>query len=360
MNQNHTTHHIKVIISPVFELLASMYRLQSHEELEINNDNDPKNTGADDPHQFKLNQWVEKTRNTLSEHIKKELEVFFHYESFIGLTMIGFALKNNCYESIEEFISVLERTPADQLYSSFLQTGFTPEDTVDPNDFKAVIQFIRKSNLPEIEKWKLSYLYTDLKETKNRLIKLITLCYEHYFSQEVMSWLEHQTKSAQEIRALIDSRGKEILKDIFPFFRTHGEVIDSAQSIVLCPSYFYHKASLSSELAERNCHLYVYGVQHVRSLEETTIDEKQAFDAFKILADEKRIRIIKHLSNGALYGYELAQKLELSNSTISHHLSVLASIGIVSSTRMENKVYFKVNKDEIEKLMQHLTKSLMN
>lgn len=355
---NGNKHNVQVILSPVFELLASMYRLQSHKEIEQKDPSDLASEATKDSSTLILDQWVEQTGHTLPEFIKKELEVFFHYESFIGLTMVRFAWEYDCYQSIDAFLAVLKNTSADHIYSSFLQTGFTPEDTVDLNDPHTVIQFIKKSNLPEVEKWKLTYLYADLEETKNRLIKLISYCNEYYFSYENERWLAEQMKSAEEMNTLLEKNGRGILKNTFPYL--NEEMVDSTHLLVLSPSYFYHKASLTSESSTDSSLIYVYGVQHMRSADKKTVDENQLIEAFKILADEKRLRIIKHLNSGPLYGYELAQKLELSNSTISHHLSVLASIGVVSSTRVENKVYFKVNKEELEELMVALTKSLIS
>ena len=81
--------------------------------------------------------------------------------------------------------------------------------------------------------------------------------------------------------------------------------------------------------------------------------------AFKILADEKRLSIIRLLNQGPLYGYELAQRLHLSNSTVSHHLSALSSVGLVKASRKENRVYYEVLPNEIEKLMEQMKQTMI-
>jgi hypothetical protein len=57
--------------SPVFELLASMFRLQSHESLS----NIESTQTAQD---FELELWVDRTRKIIPNEIKQSLELFFH------------------------------------------------------------------------------------------------------------------------------------------------------------------------------------------------------------------------------------------------------------------------------------------
>lgn len=345
------TDHL-IITSPVFELLASMYRLQSHEQIESAVDNEFPAAKKIDSH--KLDQWVSRTRSMLPDFIKNELEVFFHFESFFALTMVRFSWEHQCYQSIEAFLSTLEKTPAQDICALFCQTGFTPKDTANPDDWQQVIAYIKKSNLPEVEKWKLAYLFTDVEETKNRLIRLITFCAGHYFKNDMETWQAEQQKSINIVRKHLSGD----IGELFPYLAKAG-VIASDTQLVLAPSYFYHRASLTSDSPTNGSFICLFGVQQISFLQETPIGEDRILEAFKILSDEKRIRLIKLLNAGPLYGYELAQKLDLSNSTVSHHLSVLSSINIVHPTRVENKVYYKVNKEELEKLMKSLTKALL-
>lgn len=46
-------------------------------------------------------------------------------------------------------------------------------------------------------------------------------------------------------------------------------------------------------------------------------------EAFRILADKNRMKIMQLLCGEQAYGLELAEKLKLSPNTISHHMSKL-------------------------------------
>mgnify|MGYP006305328347 CR=1 FL=1 len=49
-----------------------------------------------------------------------------------------------------------------------------------------------------------------------------------------------------------------------------------------------------------------------------------------------------------MYGNELAENLNLSNATISHHVSKLLMNNIIQARKEDNKLYFKLNKKKFE------------
>ena len=63
--------------------------------------------------------------------------------------------------------------------------------------------------------------------------------------------------------------------------------------------------------------------------EQTHVEELLAF--FKALSDANRLRIVALLSDQDLTVGELAEMLDLSSATISHHLSRLSDVGLVSA-----------------------------
>jgi DNA-binding transcriptional ArsR family regulator len=52
---------------------------------------------------------------------------------------------------------------------------------------------------------------------------------------------------------------------------------------------------------------------------------------FKALADANRLKIVGLLAQRPYSGEELAALLDLKPSTVSHHLSKLAEVGLVSA-----------------------------
>jgi ArsR family transcriptional regulator len=66
---------------------------------------------------------------------------------------------------------------------------------------------------------------------------------------------------------------------------------------------------------------------------------------FKCLADKSRLRIIDNLLNEPMYVELLAERLDLTPSTVSFHLKKLEACGLVSSKKEQYYVMYHVNKD---------------
>lgn len=76
-------------------------------------------------------------------------------------------------------------------------------------------------------------------------------------------------------------------------------------------------------------------------------------DKLKALGDPLRLRILNLLPNTSECDYgnnvsQLAQKLDVPQPTISHHLRILRSAGIVRNRRMCRDVYYWIEGDASE------------
>jgi ArsR family transcriptional regulator len=80
----------------------------------------------------------------------------------------------------------------------------------------------------------------------------------------------------------------------------------------------------------------------------------------KALADPVRVKIVSHLfscSAGEEISGELAAVLDLSESTVSHHLNQLRKAGLVVSDRRGMNVFHKVRPDALQALCTALDPS---
>ncbi|MBI4870861.1 MAG: winged helix-turn-helix transcriptional regulator [Candidatus Riflebacteria bacterium] len=69
---------------------------------------------------------------------------------------------------------------------------------------------------------------------------------------------------------------------------------------------------------------------------------KQQAAVFKALSNVARLRIVVQLSRGEQTVTQLTKMSGLDQSTVSKHLSVLRSQGIVDDTRHGNNVYYRL------------------
>lgn len=85
---------------------------------------------------------------------------------------------------------------------------------------------------------------------------------------------------------------------------------------------------------------------------ENKTDELLSF--FKVLADANRLKIIGILANQASSVEQLASILNLSASTVSHHLSKLTEANLVSAKAEGYYSIYSLNKEHLEEMSQNL------
>ena len=70
--------------------------------------------------------------------------------------------------------------------------------------------------------------------------------------------------------------------------------------------------------------------------------EKNMVAIFKALGDENRIRILKLLHSGEKCACKLLEELNISQSTLSHHMKILCDAGIVTGRKEGKWMHYSV------------------
>ncbi len=74
----------------------------------------------------------------------------------------------------------------------------------------------------------------------------------------------------------------------------------------------------------------------------------------KALSDPNRLRIIRILTDGERCACKLLESLEITQSTLSHHMKILCECGLVNS-RYEGKwSYFSLNCDTLTAFREYI------
>jgi len=63
----------------------------------------------------------------------------------------------------------------------------------------------------------------------------------------------------------------------------------------------------------------------------------------KALSDENRIRIIEMLTQGEKCGCELLEQLHITQPTLSHHMKVLETTGLINSYKEGKWMHYSIN-----------------
>ncbi len=78
-------------------------------------------------------------------------------------------------------------------------------------------------------------------------------------------------------------------------------------------------------------------------------------ETFKALSDPVRREILVMLKAGRMSAGEIAEKFDMTNATISYHLSVLKKADLVWERKEKNYVYYHLNTSVVEEIMLWLS-----
>lgn len=79
-------------------------------------------------------------------------------------------------------------------------------------------------------------------------------------------------------------------------------------------------------------------------------------DVWNAMADPNRRAILTMLQKGEMNAGEIADKFEISNATISHHLKILREAGLITSTKDKQTITYRLNTT----VFQDFLKSIAN
>ncbi|MCI8403561.1 MAG: winged helix-turn-helix transcriptional regulator [Clostridia bacterium] len=74
-------------------------------------------------------------------------------------------------------------------------------------------------------------------------------------------------------------------------------------------------------------------------------------ETFKALADPNRREILMMLKNGRKSAGEIASAFEMTNATVSYHLSQLKKADLIYETKNKNYIYYELNISVFEEIM---------
>ncbi len=156
--------------------------------------------------------------------------------------------------------------------------------------------------------------------------------YDAFFSEEEKRIGLKLEKALADARQTADKLGAE------DYLRSQDEKLDlellqSSDRIVMAPSYWCARGALHSDL-EQDQHLILFGARpKEESLVPGEIVPEDLLKRLKAMTDPTRMRILRYLLQEKLTPAELARRLRLRAPTVTHHLHLLKSTGMVHFVR---------------------------
>ena len=74
-------------------------------------------------------------------------------------------------------------------------------------------------------------------------------------------------------------------------------------------------------------------------------------ETMKALSDPARREILNMLKNGRMTAGDIAGRFEMTNATVSYHLSQLKKAGLIFESRERNYIYYSLNASVLEEVL---------
>lgn len=219
-----------------------------------------------------------------------------------------------------------------------------PDYSDMPNlpDEKSIIEFLEHTNIKNEEKWFTLELLRQPDYWISQLLEIVNLNLPAY---------EKAVAAVKKPLAKLLSRFNPLEESILLKLEFTNE-----SDITIYPS-------LGAPLLEAIFHTQGYQGLLIDELTKqkgsSDIEKEALLRQLKALSDKSKLDILCALKASSKYNLELSEILGLSPSTMSHHMNVLLTYGLVSVEKMEGKVYYCLEKDAVSNLLSQLKTLLL-
>lgn len=307
-----------------------------------------------------INDWIVKVAEEFKPAKKELLSNYVTEEGFFVLGL-SFILKQFNEEiTFEEFINAVKKTPNDELIFMLLAPGCEGKLTKEKlselkKDNKAIDIIEKYFSVASNTKWTIYKILSKPESVREELIELITYFYNKFYKEkevEIQKFLSKHIKDNEE--QLKFSFIKSILQ-IMPENYLE-KILAEKESIDVLISYSVEYGSYFAIGEDEFVIGYRYSELMEVLLGETNSILNQA-NLLRILSDKTRLKILLEMRSGSKYLTEIAEKLGISNPAVKYHFNKFLSVGLIEIEKLENRIYYRLKKETIVKLIEELKKS---
>lgn len=210
-----------------------------------------------------------------------------------------------------------------------------------PSD-REIIELLKSTGYSSTTCWKMILLLQSPKEKIQKLSKLI-----------------QENDAAYENALAAISRPLKKLLDTFPQGRFFCNSIH--QEATVTPTLIYPTLELiqsSGTTATSFVGLFVNELYQL--LEKNRSAQDKILPVLKALSDSSKFDILCSLQKAPKYNLELAEELNLTAATVSHHMNVLLNHQLVDVEKRDGRVYYTITKDTIRETLQSLRRVFLD
>ncbi len=350
---------VEIVVSSVYDVLTGLAMIGNH--IKCKEDEVEPLTGD------KTLEVIERLRAGLRPRLLSNLDQFFAPDFYSGLGLISVVQEWGALD-VPSFLQALYQRPLTEFVRAMLSFGKiyrgnrlfgrTIEELM--SDRAVLLEHIeRNMSVADDKIAVLADMVMNPAETRDNLAELI----EHFWYVIMPPEAERRAQTQEQIAELCRARIQEIGLKRFYEAITDMSLEDQSngyEAVVLVPTTYYGYGIVGNESPDESKLIIVFGPE-LKILKtpkpsegEDPLNLKSLATLYNILGDETRLEIVRALAERPYYGQELAQKFldeqgrKISNATIFYHLSLLMKTGAVHLERIEHRVYYVLNPEQLQ------------
>lgn len=245
----------------------------------------------------------------------------------------------------------------DEILSQYLRIGKSGDEG-KPRTLEDLMRIMDKTELNTEDKWKIVQAFIDREKhieevcvILDKTIRLLEECGDRIgrLEQEFYDYWTDYAKNADLLKIL-----QEYTNIVWKY---------SGEGTFITPSIF-EPQSISFRINDEEekkpdiIHLGVILDSNL-TFRHSQVDGEKLNTALKLLSDKSKFEILKLIKDKPAYGFEIANALNLSTSTISYHMNGLITAKLIKLEKDANKIYYSINKEAISQFLEDIRTMLL-
>lgn len=250
----------------------------------------------------------------------------------------------------------------DEKNARFLQLQSFDTEKAGKDGGQNIEYWIERLDTADDVKWRVLQAYMRREEYIKELIPLLKKA-EEILTESKIGW----EPILEEFERFWIKKAAEqtVIDDIRRVFGIDVTDKEKVGDIILCPWLVAYNRLSFRVREDKDEDYYFIGIIfgddfYFDTVKEEQLKQNEIFSILKILSDKSKFQILLSVRDTKVYGAQLAKQMGLTTATISYHMNGLVERGLVSVERIDNRIYFSLNKEKIKALTDSLNVLFLN
>lgn len=318
----------------------------------------------------------EKAIELFKEDMDEVTALFGKMEKSLGLTLGELSMYSHRTEIIEE--ADYSHVPIKDIYEKYTEKekdgSFLGHLDADMDDkgyeeimsysdkgrMCAILEYVQQLEVSKETKEKILDCYLHRDAYVDRVSKLVEKAYgllasmEKEYSRIADLWQAYWTRDEDTIFNMMDLLG-------VPLDKMDMETLVLAPSFIQCMVVDISLKRLDKDGKKNKTAVIHMGVLVTEDLTKRFVEreiftEENLQECIKALGDKSKYDILMFIKDKAAYGSEIAKEFGLTTATVSHHMTKLVNLQMVSLVQQGGKSYYQTRTDKMEEIFNALKK----